>query len=489
MTEPFTPHAWQTDAVRAYFELGGVFVGLDPGVGKTYAAARIAAACPRPLLLTPAPRQAVAQFRSYGVPAYEVAHAGRRHPQQEGVAVATYAWLTRAAQAEFFETYRPSDVLMDEYHLVRGLAHTARRRLEQYLVANPAVRVGVFTGSPMSGRLHDFAYGLTWSLRARVKHLVPPLRAGLAALDEHLSRSASAREDFRRRLAATPGVFLDVQAGQYPGKIEFSLLHRDPVAELPPTWETPSGLLIESPAHAAEVARQLAWGFYLDIDPRPSDRFLEARRRWGATVRRTILASETPLTEYQVRSLEPEAYAVWLREVEREGDVAPSRAVWLPEAEEALAWVRDHVARLDAERPSPPLVWAEHRALQDRVSRELDAPLHREGCRSSLGALPTEHDRPAVVSIDACYQSYNLQATRSTSLILEPQADPEIMKQLIGRTARQGQPEPVVHVAIALNGPRAVAALRQAHARATLVRELTGKNNPILQLKPEEFER
>lgn len=475
MVTAFVPHQWQLDAAQAYADLGGVFIGLDPGVGKTYALALIAQRDPDgTVLCTPAPRQAVAQLRSYGVPAYEAA----RGPG-EGVAVVTYAWLTREAHADFFETVRPRHVLLDEYHMVRGLGHSARRRLERYLVEHLAVRVAVATGSPMSGRLHDFAYGLTWALRSHVRHLVPQLRSGLDALDELLNRSPSAREDFRRRLTETPGVFLDVEAGQYTGKIEFSVTRLDPVAVLPNTWTTPSGVLIESAAHAAEVERQLAWGFYLDAQPPPSRRYLDARRRWGATVRRAIEHGLAD-TEVQVRAVEPEAYAVWLAEVEREGPVAEPAPVWLPGAAERFEWL----ARRVAAYAKPPLIWAEHRGLQERVSRSLALPLHREGCRSaSTGVLPTEHDSPAVLSVDACYQSYNLQTTRSTNLILEPQADPEIMKQLIGRTARQGQLEPVVTVDLALSGPRAEATLRAAIARAKLVNEMTGKNNPLLTLE------
>lgn len=479
MAEPFTPHQWQLDAVQAFDDLDGVFIGLDPGVGKTYALALIARRDPEgTLLLTPAPRQAVAQFRSYGVPAYELA----RGPG-EGVAVATYAWLTRRERAGFFAQHRPRVVLLDEYHMVRGLGHSARRRLERYLVERPEVRVAVATGSPMSGRLHDFAYGLTWALRSRVRGLVPPLRAGLDALDEHLAASTSAREDFRRRLAATPGVFLDVQAGQYEGRIDFRVLRMAPVARLPATWETPSGVLIGSAAHAAEVDRQLSWGFYLDVRPRPSERYLEARRVWGATVRRAVEQGLAD-TEVQVRELEPARYQVWLEAQRREGDVADPSVVWLPEAERALRQVDQWVA----EYSSPPLVWAEHRALQDAVARGLDVPLHREGCRAWDGGMPTDHTQTAVLSIDACYQSYNLQANRSTNLVLEPQPDPEVMKQLIGRTARQGQPEPVVRVDLVANGPRGLTALREAHARASLVLETTGKNNPLLKLNPDLFE-
>lgn len=224
----FTPHRWQLDAIAAYETLGGVFVAADPGTGKTYVAARIAAARPRPLLLTPAPRQALAQLRSYGVTAYlaadrKAAARGARGARGH-VAIATYAWLTRKEQAEYLTNGRFSDVLLDEYHMVRGFEHSARRRIERELVARPEVRVAVFTASPMSGRIHDFAFGLRWALRSRVRHLIPPLVSGLDALEDHLSRSPSAREDFRRRLEATPGVWLAVDAGHYPGTVRFELL-------------------------------------------------------------------------------------------------------------------------------------------------------------------------------------------------------------------------------------------------------------------------
>lgn len=480
----FTPHRWQLDAIAAYETLGGVFVAADPGTGKTYVAARIAAARPRPLLLTPAPRQALAQLRSYGVTAYlaadrrTAARADRGH-----VAIATYAWLTRKEQAEYLTNGRFSDVLLDEYHMVRGFEHSARRRIERELVARPEVRVAVFTASPMSGRIHDFAFGLRWALRSRVRHLIPPLVSGLDALEDHLSRSPSAREDFRRRLEATPGVWLAVDAGHYPGTVRFEILRPPggPAARLPATWVTPGGLAVKSAAHAAEVDRQLAWGFYLDADPRPSERYLEARRRWGAIVRR-VAATGLADTEEQVRDVEPAAYAWWVREAAHEGDVAETSPRWLPGSHRLIWWVGDLV------REAPPtLVWADHRALQDTIANALGVPRHREGCRAD-GRLPTDHGRTAVLSIDSCYQSYNLQATHAHNLILEPQADPERMKQLIARTARQGQPADVVHVGIVLNGPRAENALRTAHARAILVRELTGKSNPLLTLDPRDFD-
>lgn len=474
----FQPHEWQLRAAEDYERLGGLFIGLDPGAGKSFALAQIARRCRRPLVVAPAPavHQTMAQFRSYGVPCYEAKQdrAGLRG----GVAFASYTWLTRAEQADFFEQYRPSDVLMDEFHEARGLANSARKRLERYLVAEPAVRVAVSTASPMSGRLHDFAFGLRWALRAGVRGLVPSLTSGLDALDARLASSAEARAEFRRRLEATPGVYLDVgDVGRYQGEVVLRVVRREPALVLPDSWETPSGFLIESAAHAAEVERQLAWGYYHDVDPRPSEAYVEARRAWGAVVRR-VVGQGLCDTEFQVRALRPEAYARWAEAQQAEGELAEARAVW---AEQPFKTWPGSTPR------APTLVWAHHQALQEAAAARTGAPLFREGARSVEGwYLPDYRGQLAVASIEACHQSLNLQHF-SHNLVLEPPADPEVWKQLVGRTARQGQTAPRVTCDVVVNCPAAERALRSAIDRASLVYETTGKKNPLLQLKGKDW--
>lgn len=463
--EPFQPHAWQLTAAEDYERLGGVFIGLDPGSGKSFALAQIARRCRRPLVVAPAAAiaQTRKQFESYGV-----ATCGAAEPEPGAVAFASYTWLTRAEQADFFERYRPTDVLMDEFHVARGLANSARKRLERYLVAEPAVRVAVSTASPMAGALHDFAFGLHWALRSGVRGLVPQLRSGVDALDARLQSDPAARAEFRARLRTTPGVYLDVgDVGRYPGDVVLRVVRREPALVLPDTWETPSGFLIESAAHAAQVERQLAWGYYYDTDPRPSDDYVAARRAWGGVVRRAVDQGLAD-TEFQVRALRPEAYAVWAEAQRAEGPLAEPTPVW-------------------AQRPDvgdvPGLVWAESRALQDAVSYSLGCPRFREGARAEDGTyLPDYRGAVAVASIDACFQSLNLQHF-SHNLVLEPPADPEVWKQLIGRTARQGQLAPRVTCDIVVNCRAAERALRSAVDRARQTYEITGKSNPLLSLE------
>jgi hypothetical protein len=393
------------------------------------------------------------------------------------VAFASYTWLTRNEQADFIQRFAPSDVLMDEFHLVRGLGNSARKRIERDLIARPEVRVGVFTGSPMgSGGVADLAFGLRWALRGHVRNLIPPTEAGVESLQLRLDEYETFRDAWRRQLQATPGVYLDVDAGRYEGEVVINVLRREPLLTLAPTWELPDGYLIESAAHAAQIERMMAYGWWPSVDPRPSAAYVEARRTWGQVVRRVVLSGAVD-TEEQVRALRPAEYHTWLMAQAEEGELGVAVPEWAPDT---WPYFRE-LADLTAARTS--LVWAHHRALQDKMSFVAAAPLFREGGMSDRGGyLPDYRGPVAVASVAACYQSLNLQHF-DYNLVLEPPSDAEVWKQLIGRTARQNQLASTVHVDVVVNSPAAETALRTALARARSTMQTTGKGNPLLQLE------
>jgi hypothetical protein len=470
------PHEWQTAAAEAYSRLGGVVVDREPGSGKTYAAALIARRCARPMVVAPASviPQTMKMFRSYGVPCMLAKDWLSDRTDFALPAFASYTWLTRKRQADFFERYRPSDVLMDEYHEARGLNNSARKRLERDLIARPEVRVGVFSASLVTDRVTDYGPAITWALRGRARDLVPPTRAGLEALQERFEADPRAYAAFLARLDAHPGVFRDGDGvGRYQGEVVVRVLRREPALVLRDDWELPDGYLLVSPAQAAEVSRLMAWGAWLRVTPRPSEAYLEARRAWHHTVR-GVIATGAADTAEQVYALRPREYAAWV-----EAEDAEPRGV------EEVVW--EDTLSLEAEAfdlnaphqpATPTIVWADRRALQDKMAERLDCPLHRERGRDSGGTRIDEATAPLVVaSIEACGQSFNCQAF-SHNLVLEPPSDPEVWRQLIGRTARQGQRAARVTVDVVVNCPAAESALRTAIARA----RVSGKPNPILQL-------
>lgn len=475
----FTPHKWQTAAVAAYFDHGGLFCGLDPGAGKTYVCAIVAARCRRPLVCAPASviPQTRKMFEALGVETYEAKAARSGLRAGQGVAFASYTWLQQANQAEFFQQLCPSDILCDEFHLIRSLStNSAGKRLNRYLVDDWSVRVGVFTGSPWGTKLEDMAHGLRFALRRNAP--VPPTRDGVAMLSERLDRDPAARAEWLARLQATPGVFLDSDgAGAYAGRVELRVLRREPALTLPDTWALPDGWLLGSASEAAQAARNLAWGFYRTRDPRPTPAFLEARRAWAAVVRRVTERGAAD-TESQVRALRPDEWAAYAA-------VADAQPPYLEEA----VWVDrepvDWVDRLhDRECHKNTIIWANSIELQREVARHLACPWHHEKGLDADGVLLTDATAPVVVaSMRACSVGLNPQKHFHHNIILEPQADQELTKQLIARTARQGQPRDVVTVDLVVNCPQAEFALRQSIERARVAYEATGKKNPLLQLE------
>jgi len=463
MTAP-APHEWQLACADAFVRCGGVVVDREPGAGKTYAAALIARRCARPLVVAPASviPQTMAMFRSYGVGCY-LAKDDPDMLASGTVAFASYTWLTRAEQHDFLTRYRPSDVLMDEFHKARGLRNSARVRLERYLMANPAARVGVFSASLITDRVTDYGPAFTWALRGRVRDLVPATRAGLESLQARFDESPDQYAAFLEKLSARDGVFRDGDGiGRYTGRVVVRVIRREPALTLPADWSLPDGYFLTSPSQAAEAARLLAWGAWMRVTPRPSETYLAERRHWAHVVR-SVIATGAADTEFQVRALRPEAWLEWA-----EAEAAE------PEASEEVVWA----APLSMPPIRAGIVWADRRCLQDGAAVRLACPLHRELGYDADGVRLDETRAPLVVaSIEACHQGMNAQAFNH-SLVLEPPSDPEVWRQLIGRTARQGQTSPVVTVDIVINCRESESALRTAIARA----KVSGKPNSILQL-------
>jgi hypothetical protein len=452
---------------------------MDAGCGKTWTAAAIARRCRRPLVVAPAGviAQTRKMFESYGVPTWDAKVVrtwwGDTTSDWSGPVFASYTWLQQAAQAEFFERFAPTDVLLDEFHLCRNLrTNSAAKRLNRYLVANPPVRVGVFTASPWSTSLLDVAPGLRFALRRRAP--LPPTNDGVVTLADRLASDPDARAEWFARLAATPGVFLDSDgAGAYPGRVELRVVRRAPVATLPDTWELPDSWLLGSAAEAAQAARGLAWGFYRTRTPRPTSEFLEARRAWGQVVRRVIDRGAAD-TEAQVRELRPDEWAAYAR-------VADAQPAFRQDA----VWLDDSALRTALADVQPrTLVFAHATALQQRASEILGCPWHHARGLDQHGTHLSEATAPMVVaSLRACHAGVNAQRAFSRVLFLDPVADQEVLKQAIARVARQGQVAPVVHVGLVVNCADAENALRQSIVRARVAYEATRKQNPLLQLE------
>lgn len=419
-------HDWQAQAVEEYFRFGGAFLAMPVGAGKTTVAATIAARCERPVLLAPA--RGLVGLREL----FPGACAFRSHTMM----------CTRASEG-WLEAYQPTDILVDEAHLLRNIStNTAARRLNRYLVGASHVKVLWMTGTPIRRSLADCVHGLRFALRGRAP--LPTTRNGLTAFIERVDASEWEQEAFYEELRRRPGVFLD-SAPSYDGAIELCVVRRKPALvpdEASEHWE-------RGPA---------AWGVRYHCVPPLSDEFRAARCAWNREVDYLIGAGACD-TEAQARLVRPDLYAAYTAVEDRE-----------PEHEHSAEWVDDSALREALHNVGPgTLVWAHHKAIQERAAQIL-------GCAREPGG------DVAVLSIARHSTSLNLQRYNE-NLILEPPADAATIDQLIGRTARQGQLSPYVRATFVCAHDGAVRALTTAVQRAKLVLATTGNRSPLLQLE------
>ena len=421
-------HPWQQSCVTDYFRFGGCFVAMGVGAGKTTMAAWLAARCERPVVLAPA--RGLQQIREMFADAHLPPEAFRSHTR-----------MCLAQSDGWLEEYAPSDVIVDEAHMLKNIStNTAARRLNRYLVANPRVRVCWMTGTPISRSLSDCVHGLRFALRSRAP--LPTSREGIARFVELVDSSELAQQEFYAELRARPGVFIDT-APSYDGEIQLEVVRRKPALELDDLayWE-------RGPA---------AWGARYRCVPPLSDAFRLARRDWSREVGYLVDAGACH-TESQARLVRPDLYAAYQAVEEAE-----------PPFEQVVEWEDDSALR-EALRDVQPgtLVWAHHRAVQERAAEIL-------GCAREPGG------DVAVLSMQGHSTVLNLQQYH-TNVILEPSSDAALTAQLIGRTARQRQRSPVVRVQFICAWGGARKALDTAIKRAILIQKTTGNGSPLLQL-------
>lgn len=422
-------HPWQRQCITDFLRFGGCFVAMGVGAGKTTMAASLVAKCERPAVLAPA--RGLPQIR-------EMFHEAHLPPE----AFRSHTRMCLSSSDGWLEEYAPTDIVVDEAHMLKNIStNTAARRLNRYLIANPRVRVCWMTGTPISRSLADCVHGLRFALRSRAP--LPTSREGIARFVELVDSSEVAQQEFYADLRARPGVFIDT-APSYDGVIELTVVDRKPALVL----DDDAGWWERGPA---------AWGARYRCVPPIPDALRLARRNWNRQAGYLIDAGACD-TEAQARLIRPELYAVYVHGEDQ------------CDYEQVVEWEDDAALRETLSDVGPgTLVWAHHRAVQERTARIL-------GCTREPGG------DVAVLSMQGHSTVLNLQQYH-TNLILEPSPDAALMSQLIGRTARQGQRAPVVRVQLVCAWPGARKALRAAITRAILIRNSTGNGSPLLQLE------
>lgn len=497
---------------------GGCFASVPVGEGKTPPSflAITAAEADRAVLLVPAKLRDKTR-RDFERLAGKWAAGPRRVTFDDGspeivretgagvLSVASYAKIS--TDPAFLEGEKPQLIILDEAHKMRSMDAGCTRRFVRY-VRQHETRLLAMSGTVTSRSLLDF-----WHLLVATHgHDMPLPRSRTECAI--WGRAVDEKVDVRAR----PGALsLLLQPGERPtmeacrlavGRLwqgAPGVVHRTTsgcaasisARRVRPPIPEPARVVLRrmegkdhigpdgieaTPAEVWRHRRELALGFaYVWRDPAP-EHWLRARKRWGRFARDVLERGDPRFdTEGAVKrgvregELRPDALKEWEA-------VAPdfrpvSVAKWY--GDEVLRYVADMAQKMSC-AGLPPLLWVEHVAVGERLSKMTNWPYYREGSRDSRGNLAEDDlgGRPAILSIAACCDGLNLQYRWSQNVVLTPPPKGETCEQLAGRTHRRGQKADEVGLVFLCN--RQDADLDQAIADAEYAQTVTGVPQKLL---------
>lgn len=494
---------------RALYELhdfGGLLAPMKVGSGKTLVTllAPTLLGSVRPLLIVPAKLRdkTTAEAKAY-----------RKKGWRIGImpVIESYERLGRASAEDFLETYNPDLIIADEAHRLKNGRAAVTRRVMRFLADHPGAKFAALSGTLMSRSIRDFAHlskralgdlspaphvanvveewGLALDekvetfMRLEAGALLPALGC-MTVPDSKAARTTRARELFKYRLLETAGVVAAEGAGCTASLTldahfyEESEQIAEAFRKLRSTWETPNGEAIVDASALWRHARELACGFYYRWQTPAPEEWLDARRAWAGTARYLLahnqrnIDSELVLVRAVDAGYYPEATAV----LERWRTVRDTfRPVTVAE------WI-DPLPLLRAARAldKGTLIWVEHVAVGELLSRELGVPFFRQQGLDANGRAIESHDGgTCVASIASCGEGRNLQAW-SKSFVTSVPPTGTVVEQLLGRTHREGQEADEVEATFGFGCAEALLGFWQAVMDCTTVNAMTGGEQKVL---------
>lgn len=469
----FQAFPWQEQATRAFDDLGGLFLAAPAGRGKTWVnaqcckRARVAVyVCPAGVL-----EQTRDKLRAYGVEAYALNEAGAMFDDEheQHTILVSYSVLSRRPKLleQITGGILDGTLVLDEGHRTKRVSSAQwSKAIAKFISAYPGWRVVFSTGSVMHRSVVDYGHGLVWALRRGA-----PCGSTPTLIEQCARRAAEDPAWWRETLRSTPGVFMVDDEGGYTGELVTTTEKLPPLAaaaykHAAETGEAPDGWVCEDRLSQDELLRQLAWGFYMRREPRPSPALVVARRTW------TKLA-EGAIT-YGLAGNEPAARTLYPTEYRRYAEAEAREP-----GEQVVEWLE--APRVHAEPGT--IVWVKHIALGERLAEAKGWPYHREQALDADGVHLSKATAPVVLaSIQACSEGVDgAQLRYNKHYVLEPPSDPRVWEQMIARLARQEQPCAQVELRVQLRGGIYQNAWLNALEGARQIQEETGQKQWLLR--------
>lgn len=482
----------QARAIFEAFKEGGGFFPIGVGRGKALISllAPVLMDCERPILFVPAALRD--QTLDFVIP-----RMSKHWKLTDRLVVVGYSELSLAKNATMLEDYRPDLIILDECHSVARPEAGRTRRLVRYFREHPETKCLAMSGTVSSRSLKDFSHIIQWCLKDRtplprtwrelsewadaIDEKVPDdQRAAPGALLRFCEPGENVRQGFRRRLVETPGVVASAESelGTSLQILKYRSLDlpsgvADKIEAMRKTWTTPNGDIITNAVDLWRHIRELSLGFWYRWDPAPPRKWLSARKDWKAFVRETLKHNRRGLdTELQVwnecEKKLPEVFRKW-RAIK---DSFKIRTVPVWENDFALVACAKWLAGRTEENRG--IVWIEHRAFGEKLSKKVRYPYFGAGDSRILST----DARGVLASIRAHSEGKNLERF-SSNLVVAPMASGKAWEQLLGRTHREGQKADVVHCEIFLHVPELREAFEQARADAQYLEDTFGNRQKL----------
>jgi hypothetical protein len=491
---------WQGFSLAEALDLGGAFLALPVGVGKTLITYLWLADAVRPMLVVPASLRdkTWADFAAY---------RGKWKSPRSPIQIVSREELALEQNKDLLFTRKPDKIAIDEADDFANPDSAAVRRMDRYVWDEDVnVEVMSLSGTPGRTSILNYWHILLWCLRDRAPVPMNEGEAKMWALVlDHKSRAfqrpspgplgrnrSEALDWYSKRLQETPGVvIIDGDSCDAPITIRTRPAREDPVLDehfknFLVEQENPGGIQVSDPLSRWLLDGQLGCGLYSRYVHPPPEPWRVARRAVAKLVRDAIVAttrSGHPLdTEGQVlrRYAGHPVVAEWL--AVKDTFVPETESVWLTTSavQSAIDWL--------GEDKAPGVVWCgsvEYALALSRASR-----LHyyaRQGkSAAGVGLHAAPVGRNLIASWAANKKGFNLQAWPRQLLVMPPPSA-KWLEQIFGRSHRSGQNNHVkIDILLTSGGTRD--AFEAAVGEALFNRGTIGLTQKILRANIEHTE-
>lgn len=448
---------YQALALAEAHDFRGALIPLPVGAGKTLISALLGTvlASARPLVIVPA------KLRDKTLRDFEALRPYWRLPVS--IQVISYELIGR--RPDLLLQIGPDSIVCDEAYRLKNTKSGRKRRIWRYMQHYPNTPFVCLTGTVQKKGFkdwwhiqraclpealavlpHDWQEMTEWD-QALAPNLT--MRRPLGALSRLCGPQGGGVDEVRtaygERFRMTPGI-ITCPGGSCDASIEFTVERvKHPeieryVEDMRTTWETPNGVPFTEASQLWAHARELANGYVLIWRVPGPPEWMQARRDAAAFVREILKHSRTLDTELQV--------------YQKHGATAPELVRWRQirptfTPEPIAHWFTHDIVDLAVARARKDnsLIWIEHVTAGEMIAARHGLPYFgRGGVCATHGSIMDYAGGPAVASIQAVGEGFNLQDRWNSCIVLNAPPGCVEYEQAIGRFHRQGQQADVVRV-------------------------------------------